>query len=283
MSTADQADRGYTRGKRSPRSLRLELIPSDVRVPKPVAEANERAGAAIDALHDAQVAAKDAANKAADAPLLDARADADAAREGQPLPTPTAPAAIAAADVAKRLAVVRAIEAEDLLKAVYSTLAAHRDEVLAEQSKVVEQTIEQISGQLDKLDELFGDLGRAVGAQNTIYTGRRRWRSGAIGSSTAMIQSLRLECTELRERAKPMKVRLLEAVSVAPKSWSTIAMQIGRSPIDSELAAAREWLIEDGVLAWTDESGAPLAGRTLGSLGERFIVRVGDRRQKASA
>jgi hypothetical protein len=138
-----------------------EFFPTDVDLPKPIAEANAAALDARDRWHELSAKAGELGEQAKAAPNFDAAAAEAALATGEDPPPTTAPAKRAAADDARQAAAAAEQVTKDRVSDLYDAVDAHYDEHLEQREAEAAELRESIRSLVPEALERLVRYGQA--------------------------------------------------------------------------------------------------------------------------
>jgi hypothetical protein len=269
MRRESLAGRGY---RPSPGQMRKQLLPETMERPKALDELNREAARLIGVYEKAladSVAAREAARAA---PREDAAAAVTAHESGTETPVPTAGRKKELAEAAK-VVVQHALEKADAALAdLAAGIDAHRDTLAEGVAETVNQRTGETLSALDAVETSFHGLAESAGhlarlhgyEQDSEFAGKREFVAGPLVAGGVKvleeIAELRRVAEELRTRATPYRRRILDAVGEDGATWGEVAARLGVNKIDSTACAVRNYLVEDGLLAWVEQAGRSVRG-----------------------
>jgi hypothetical protein len=124
----------------------------------------------------------------------------------------------------------------------------------------VDGTVDEIGGHLDALGQLFERLNRDATFLRAVRSGELRWKYGRPGELASLAQ-LRAAAEDRQDKSTPLRAKILAAVDAGPVEWNPVAEKIGVNPLDGDACKVRDWMVEDGVLAWVTAQGGPVRRR----------------------
>ncbi len=275
---AEFTDRGIQRRASGGDSLPPWFIEG---APAELVEAERALREALAVQDRAHDAAAETRCVAEEAPNVDAAADFAPFAAGRKQPTPTRAKAREASDAAERRYELARGAAGEALDARDAAVVATVDELLASSERDADRHRAEAAACISELAASVAGHDQAVAALTVLHAykagaPRRLDRlTGQGGGSSRLLAGLLAEMDGARAAAVPLSAKILDLVGQRGATWDSVADRLGVNKIDPDARSVRDWLVDDGELAWVDQDGAPIAARQRGSIaGQRLIKSV---------